>query len=144
VKAFRFRLEAVMTWRRGRLDIEESKLAALSARRHALERELEQLRANRSSASRNLKSGEPVTGNSLHWLDSYSGGLQANERALQGQLAETGRKIVAQRENVVRARRDYELLTRLKEKQHAAWVYARDREEEAAVTDTFNALRSVR
>jgi hypothetical protein len=68
MKAFRVRLERVLSWRRTELDLEESRLKQMHAAVVALDRERTELESARDDAGRSLLARAAVYGADLQLL----------------------------------------------------------------------------
>src|ERR1044072_2375279 len=105
MKAFRFRLDRVLDWRRTELDMEETRLRKLHAERAVLEREKADLESARENAGREIIEREAVYGAELQLLSSYNAavkrlGLRLDEKRMANEQA-----AASQQQKLLEARR---------------------------------------
>ena len=141
MKAFRFRLDRVLDWRRTELDLEESRLKQLHASIAALDRERAALESTRDAAARALLCQVAVDGTELHALSAYRTAVRRqSDRLLQkrrGRQAE----LDEQQQKLLEARRRLRLLENLKERRRVEWNYELQRQEMADQNGPFRAPR---
>jgi len=137
MKRFVFGLESVLRWRRSLFEQEQNRLRALVAERDAIGLRLRELEQLRQRAERALLEAPAVTGGELAALESYRRRLSAERARRQEELAGCERRIQAQRERVVEARRRVRLLERLKERRYAEWEAEANRELEALAAESY-------
>jgi len=137
VKRFAFRLERVRRWRFEQASVEELKLQRLRAEL----RQLETVRGGledelRQSESRVLaqRSIDPVE---LTSLGSYRSRARQKIRELEEHGRQYAAKIVEQRQRVMEARRQAELLERLRVKAFGEWRAGLDKEQEELASELF-------
>ena len=136
MKRFTFPLESVRVWRFRQLETEESRLHqifaerdALIARRHAMEEELRQEMG--VLAARNLEAGQ------LAALDAFRRFVSNEKSRIAAEMRLCEQRIGAQRKLVVEARRQFELLNRLREKAATSWRAENARELENTAADLY-------
>lgn len=137
MKRFDFRLERVRRWRVERADIEELALERLRAEKSRFEAALRCLKSELAlaeSGTLNQPSIDPVE---LTSLGTYRLRMRHDIRDLENRLSQQEAKIVAQRERVMEARRQAELLGRLRAKAFQAWQGAVNKEQEELAAETF-------
>jgi hypothetical protein len=137
MSAFRFPLEKVLNWRRTQLEIEEAKLQRLVAQRLALERARAELEAAGVHAEADVRGWGSVAGGDLAALSGFRRHVSAKEREIAGHHAECEKAIGEQRRVMVEAQRRCRLLERLRERRHADWKAAADRDLEAMATESY-------
>jgi flagellar export protein FliJ len=131
MKAFRFRLEQVLNWRRTELDLEEDRLRKMHRAVEALDRERAELASARDDAGRSLLSRAAVYGADLQLLASYQDAVKRQSARLERSRTERQAEIAAQQEKLMEARRRFRLLEKLRERRLAEWRYESDRQAEA-------------
>jgi flagellar export protein FliJ len=131
MKAFRFRLEQVLSWRRTELDLEESRLKQMHAAVVALDRERTELESARDDAGRSLLARAAVYGADLQLLASYRDAVKRQSARLERRRTERLKEIAAQKEKLMEARRRFRLLEKLRERRLAEWRYESARQAEA-------------
>lgn len=120
---FRFRLEKVLRHRQRRVEAEARELRLRTAACAAARRQREQVEAEISAISE-LGARQRTDGRSLlQWrlLGDYLGRLQARRLVLVAREREAASAQTAQREQLLRAHRAQEVLTRLRERQRMQW-----------------------
>ncbi len=133
MKKFHFPLEKARSWRRLRLEQEESKLdrlqgelKVLGLRRNRLDQE-EERAMRRAAYSQALPPGDLAH---LAYLRDYA---REERRRLAEAQQRVQTDIERQREAVRKARQEFEMLDRLRDQQHAEWTRAWEREQETQI-----------
>ncbi len=144
MKSFQFPLEKVLAFRKQQWEAESAILAALLHQHQEFEKELEQAEKDLHQAAQDLCLQPSLSSGGVqqHALSAESGRRAA--RRLRLALDGVASKIVRQREICLGARRDYELVRKLREARWAAWLQQADREQEALATEAFLAKRTQR
>ena len=137
MKRFSFPLDRVRRWRLEQLNVEEMKLQRLRA-------ELEGLAASKRLVQDKLTQTQwQVLGQAymqsseLETLDSYRLHIRGRIRELEHSEWERGVKLMEQRTKVIEARRQYELLEKLRKKTFGEWKTAVDKEQEDLAAELF-------
>lgn len=138
MKAFRFPLQRVMEWRALQLRAEEEKLAKMTNRLETVVRGLHALAVADLRAERELQELPLVAGVELQSLPSFQARVKKQREILEVERQQCERQIVAQRAQLLKARKDLRVLEKLKEKRYKAWLYSGDRELESVAADAFN------
>ena len=141
MKRFRFPLERVRRWREEQADLEEIKLERLFSELSAIQRQHEELLSERTQAETILNSGKPISAEELARLDVFRQHVQARCISLDQLEREHAAKIAQQRQRVVEARRQFELLERLRMKNLMQWRGASNQEQEALAAELYLARR---
>lgn len=143
VKKFSFPLEKLRLWRQRQFEAEVVRLGQYQAEQESLRlRRLALLREEELvlQAVRDLPSPSPesmqAADNFRHWCVRESARLDASER-------EAARRVAAQREVVLEARRGVEALQHLKDRRLKEWRAAADKETEEIVADLVAARWAV-
>ena len=141
MKRFDFPLEKVRQWRNEQAGLEEMKLQRIYSELRAIDEGRKRVEEELAEASRQVR-GRPVPEVvDLVNLDTFR--LFTASRLLQ--IEEAWRKCHAQveqqRQQLVEARRRFELLDKLKQTALANWRVARDKEEEELAGELFLAKR---
>lgn len=136
MKQFSFPLESVRRWRFRQLETEQGRLEqlfgerdAIAARRRALEQELKQ--ESRMLDAPGLKAGE------LAALDAFRRYVTVESHRLAAEKRACEQRIEIQRKQVLEARRQFELLNRLREKAAHQWRAEHARELENIAADLY-------
>jgi flagellar export protein FliJ len=131
MKAFRFRLDRVLDWRRAELELEETRLKQLHAARAALDQEKAALQSARDDAGRSVLARSSIDGAELHLLSSYNAAVKLLSVRLDEKRRASEQAAVAQQQKLMEARRRLRLLENLKERRLAEWKYDTERQMEA-------------
>ena len=137
MKRFNFPLERVRRWRGEQADLEAMKLERLFGDLSALERQRAQLLMDRAEAEGILNMQQPLPAAELSNLDSFRQYVQARCQSIEGLKQLQQDKIAKQREVLMEASRQYELLERLRKRNLLKWKTESDREQEALATEMF-------
>lgn len=141
MKRFQFGLERVRRWRHEQVDIEELKLQQLHSELKSLTAERERLETEEQSAHQALSVGTSISAGDLHHLDAFKQYVRAQSRKFAIQERGCEGKIAQQRQQVIEAVRQAELLERLKAQALAEWRSAYQKEEEGLAAELFLAKR---
>jgi len=137
MKRFDFPLERVLRWRREQASLEEIKLQQLRsevANVQATRRQIESERAQSESHVLTQRSIDPI---SLESLDSYRQYVAGKIRQLEYRKLQWQAKIAEQLNRVIAARRQFELLGRLKQKALDGWQDSMNKEQEQLAAELF-------
>ena len=137
MKRFDFPLDRVRRWRVEQLHLEELKLQQLLAERQALARGKQQIRQELERTQRSLLAQPSLEAVELETLDCFHHFVHARIRDFENREGEAEAKIVVQRQRVLEARRQSELLERLRHKALAEWRAAADHEQETLAAELF-------
>jgi hypothetical protein len=137
MKNFDFPLEKVRLYREKRAQLEESKLERLYAGRRAVELRRETLNQHRAETEKSLLSATSVNAAELGALDRWGRFVEQQTQIFAKQIAQCDTEIAAQRARVMEARRQFQLLDKLKEKRLAVWRAECDRELEQQAAESY-------
>jgi hypothetical protein len=142
MKRFLFPLDRVGIWRAGQAALEELKLEQLGVQMEKLSEEVRSAQTDRTESEREVLQQSTIQAMELQSLDAYRlftrdkiRGIENRQRQLEAEAAE-------QRQRVIRARRDAELLERLKQKALAAWQAASEKEQEGFAAELYLGRRT--
>ncbi|MBM3784785.1 MAG: hypothetical protein FJW30_10520 [Acidobacteria bacterium] len=136
MKKFRFSLEAALHLRELRLESEEAKLSAIHAELDAVRHAEQTLRDELEESSRAVLAAEPDAF-LLGEQDRFRQAAGRRFAAFANQAALIGQRIAEQKQKVVIARRDRELLVKLKEAARNEWLRKADRELQAVADEAY-------
>lgn len=140
MKRFHFALEPVRRWRREQAELEELELRKLYSQLQAIEAERQSIEAARLAAEQILQ--DPNIGSEdLVNLESFRFHSRNRLRQAEEKRKQAETKIHEQRNKVVEAKRQFELLERLKQKRVAEWRAAQDKEQEELAAELYLAKR---
>ena len=143
MKRFDFSLETVRRWRLERAGVEELKLRQILAEKQTLAATKQQIERETAQTVRKLLAQRSVASIELASLDSFRLFVRGRIRDLESQERQCEARIIAQREKVVEARRQFELLDRLRQKAFTEWRAAGNKEQEEMAAELFLA-KSIR
>jgi len=143
MKRFDFPLETVRRWRLERAGVEELKLRQILAEKQKLAATKQQIESETVQTVRKLLAQSSVASIELASLDSFRLFVRGRIRDLESQERQCEARIIAQREKVVEARRQFELLDRLRQKAFTEWRAAGNKEQEDIAAELFLA-KSIR
>ncbi len=133
MKAFQFRLEQALRWRRTQLDLEKAKAATAAAKIAAIRTEIESCRQARSTAAPHVNPQN--SGDALALWGAFAANNAKRIRDLQRSAQEAERALAAMMPKLVEANRAVKLLENLKETAHEQWREGFNKELEAAAAD---------
>jgi hypothetical protein len=137
MKRFHFPLERVRRWRLEQLNVEELKLQKVRADRQLLAEAKQQVRDGMAKSRRDVLAQPAVLGMELENLDSYGIHVRELVRGFEKLEQEAEAKVVEQRNRVLEARRQFELLDGLRTKALVKWRAEGDREQEALAGELY-------
>jgi hypothetical protein len=139
MKRFSFSLDRVRLWRQEQVEMEEMRLAALHTALRLILEERKQVDVERQRAEQGVDRGCPAE---MIQLAQFRRHIGQREQAL-GPREQAQRVLVeAQRVRLLEARRQYQLLHELHQKQFAAWRAACDKEQEDLAAELYLARRA--
>jgi flagellar export protein FliJ len=131
MKAFRFRVDRVLDWRRTELDLEENRLKQMHAAVAALDRERADLETAAAEARREVAQAETSDALELHALDAYRRAVDLHRLRLADKRRQRQVELAGQQQKLLEARRRCQLLENLRDRRLAEWKYETQRQEEA-------------
>jgi hypothetical protein len=117
--------------------MEEGKLQELFDERRRIDEKICELRRSRSEAEDGVLRLDAVPGETLRALEAHRAFLARETDRWGRRRVDCERRIEAQRARVLQAERDLRLLERLRQRRHAEWKVAADREQESLATESF-------
>ena len=140
MKRFEFTLDKVRHWRLGQADVEELKLQKLHLDLRAVDVEREQIEAERADAER-IRMLPGVNAQDLANLDTFRQYIRTGILANVKKRSQCQAEVEEQRQKLIEARRQFELLDKLKQKSLAEWQTAQDKEQEELAGELYLAKR---
>ena len=128
MKAFKFPLEKVLSWRHLQMRAEEEKLALLQRYLENLNQKANALAAAEMNSRLRLLSMESLQGADLHALAPFQERVKKERAALSAEKAQCEKRIAMQRVRLLKARKNFRVLEKLKERRLEAWQYENNRE----------------
>jgi hypothetical protein len=144
MKRFQFSLERVRSWRAGQAALEELKLEQLRENLEALKMERRNIYVERARSEQAVLGQPSMEATELESLDAYRLHTRTRIRDLENRERQTAAQVEEQRQRVIAARRDAELLERLKRKALDEWQAASGREQETLAAELYLAKRARR
>lgn len=137
MKSFQFPLEKVLAFRKRQWEAEAAILESLIANRAHLESERRRVQAAVEEAGKQIASSACVSSASLAEFRLAQASSREALREMGTLLANLHGKIAERQRAFLQARRNYELVLRLREKRFAEWLSEVNRQEEADATESF-------
>ncbi|HUS06922.1 MAG TPA: hypothetical protein VMZ52_11520 [Bryobacteraceae bacterium] len=121
MRIFQFSLASVLEWRKAQAGLQEMQLALLVAELHNLEASQKRVAADRTAAHQFVKAGAQINWTDLMALDSFDQFSDNQQLILTRRKEDCRNRIAAQQRKVFEARRDFQLLEKLRERKKAEW-----------------------
>ncbi len=137
MKSFHFRLEKVLEWRRTQLELEENNFRKQVAALAELDRQAAEIEAAGQRSEAIVRTWNPVAGGELEALDRFRLHVKARELEMEIPRGEARRRLAAQQEVMLEARRRLRLLEKLRARRVAEWQAACDKELEEMASESF-------
>ena len=137
MKSFRFPLEKVLVFRKRQWEAEAAVLESLIANRAHLESERWRVEESMEEAGKRIASAAWVSGEKVAEFRLAHASSREAVRGIAAQLTSIHAKIAEQQRAFRHARRNYELVARLREKRYAEWLKDVNRQEEADATESY-------
>jgi hypothetical protein len=137
MKRFNFPLDRVRRWRLKQLNVEELKLQQLRAELEGLATSKRFIQDELAQTQRQVLGQAYMQSSELETLDSYRLHIRGRIRELENCEWERGVKLMEQRTRVIEARRQYELLEKLRKKSFGEWKTAVNKEQEDFAAELF-------
>src|SRR5271169_5724190 len=130
MKRFHFPLDRVRRWRAEQATLEELKLEQLVDHLTRLRLEKRGIESARTLSEQEVLGQPSIEATELQSLDAYRLHTRNQIRDIENREREAGAAVARQIERVIEARRQAELIERLKQKAFNEWQTASDREQE--------------
>ena len=138
MKRFQFNLERVRQYRKLQMEAEQVKLEHAQARLLSLDHMEAELLRQKNEAGETIPVGSSFqTGEQLERLDGFRRYLVRMAHLLEIRRAEAIAVLVAQQTVLLEARRNYELLNRLKDRSRGQWQASFNREQEQVTAELY-------
>jgi hypothetical protein len=137
MKRFEFPLERVRRWRAEQASLEELKLRQLIAAKDRLEAAKRQAETEGRKSAQQVLAQPSLEASELHYLDAYRLHIQRRVSDIDNRARQCAAQIVKQRQRVIEARRQFELLDRLRTAALAEWRAASNKEQEDLAAELF-------
>jgi flagellar export protein FliJ len=137
MKSFRFSLQRVLDWRTLQMRQEEEKLGGLQNKLAEIVHRENALMAAQVKSESALLGLEAIGGSDLRALAAFQLHMQSERVALKAARTQCEAQIVEQRKRLLKARRDYRVLEKLKERRLKTWSYLSDRETEETAAESY-------
>lgn len=137
MKKFEFRMDSALRWRNTQLKLERAKLQTLFAEQQRLNRDIDNLKQERTAAVLAVHESKELQASELRSLASYLVGAEFRTNLLQEQLAKRNDLIERQRAQVLDAELQVRLLEKLKEKKKAEWQTEFEKELESNAAEAW-------
>ena len=137
MKRFQFPYERVMEWRDKLAEKERAELQRLHGTRSELEGALARLQATIGESRVRPESGNAIHATDLQQAALYMEALRSQQQAIGRKQQECQTAIVRQTGVCLVARRDHELLVRLRDRRLTTWETELNRETENSAADSW-------
>jgi len=137
MKRFDFPLERVRRWRAEQANLQELKLRQFIAAKEGFEAAKREAGAEGRRVQEEVLARPRLEGRELQTLDAYLAHVQSHIADLDGRARQCEAQIVKQRQRVMEARRQFELLDRLRAAALAEWQAASNKEQEDLAAELF-------
>jgi flagellar export protein FliJ len=139
VKSFQFPLQRVFDWRALQMRTEEEKLGALQHRLATLVHRENALMAAELKSSQGLIKLPSISGAELQALAAFQIRMKTERASLKAGRLQCEKLVAEQRTRLLKARRDYRVLEKLRTKRWKEWQYINDREVEEIAAESYMA-----
>lgn len=143
MRRFHFPLERVRRWRAEQLTLEDLKLQQVRAERQTMASARKHIQNELLRSQQEVLSEPCIDALQLESLDTFRRYIQRKVRDIENRERQAEAKVVDQRQRVLEARRQFELLNRLHQKALAEWHAAAGKEQETLAAEMFLA-KSIR
>ena len=143
MKRFVFPLDTVRRWRLERAGIEELKLRQILAQKQNLAAARARFQSEMAQTAQQILGQPSMQSLELESLDSFRVHVRGRVRDIENQERQCEAGIVVQRNIMLEARRQFELLERLRQKAFTEWQAAVNKEQEEMASELFLA-KSIR
>ncbi len=130
MKKFRFPLERLLNYRRSRLAAEQARLDRLLAELTGIERARSSLEREERMVSESIRRLPVLSSDQLAAVAAFRRFAAAEAQRLAAEAAAAASRVAAQRESVLSARREVEVLEKLRERRMRDWRREMDQEME--------------
>ena len=137
MKSFQFPLQRVFEWRGLQMRSEEERLAGMQHQLATLVHRETALTAAEVKSSLGLMQQAAISGSDLQSLAAYQLRMKAERAALKLSRVQCEHQILEQRKTLLKARRNFRVLEKLRENRMKEWVYLYDRETENMAADAY-------
>jgi flagellar export protein FliJ len=128
VTPFRFPLDRVLDWRRIQMRAEEEKLAIEQQKLDQVTQRIQTLASAEMRSEWDVRKLETAGAGDLRALSAFQTRARKMNEALIAEKQKCEKQIVAQRARLIKARKDFRILEKLKERRHKTWMYLSERE----------------
>lgn len=135
MKKFRFPLDRLRNWRQSRFEAEQARLQALFAEQRRVQAQRDALIREMDASVDRLAAGGSACAEELIALNSFCLYAQHEARRLDQSQKHIGHDIEKQRAALLAARRDVEVLEKLREQRLRQWRVEAGREQEGLVAE---------
>jgi flagellar export protein FliJ len=137
MRKFHFPLDSVLRWRETAVSQEEAKLRRLFREDQRIALAIEQTRAEGAAAEQDIRRQREMVSTDLRSLAAFRLRVEENLDRLAQRRTQQAALIEKQRQALLEAERQFQLLVKLKERRHAEWTYEAGRETENFAQESF-------
>jgi flagellar export protein FliJ len=137
MRAYEFRLQRALEWRRTQLDLEENRFRQAAAALEAIALEAVKIDLVKSRAEVAVRQSQAVEAGDLWALAAYRQRLIAELQALAERRRVAVQRMEEQRHKMIEAQRRVRLLEKLDQRRRDEWSREQDKEMEALASESF-------
>lgn len=141
MQRFKFPLQSVLEYRQLQLDLERARINELLGALTSLEDERERLRAHLAAEEQSTKYQGAVEPLELLALDAFARSAANQQDRIGRRRRELMATLDQQKQKVVEAQRNYDLLEKLHDRRRSSWRHAESKELDDLASDAFLARR---
>ena len=134
---FHFPLQKVLEWRGKQLQLEEARFKQRIADLAEIDQKLTAIETAEWNAEKQLHRGSGIFGEDLAALGNYHRFARGRIRQLVSERAEALKRLAAQEQTMLEARRRSRLLERLRERRLSEWEAAKDKELDEVASESY-------
>jgi flagellar biosynthesis chaperone FliJ len=137
MKQFRFPLDSVLRWRQMTLEQEQAKLQRLFIEEQRIALAIDHTRAQGAAAEQAIREQGVMVSTDLQSLAAFRLSVEEKRRTLLERKARQAALVEKQRQVVLEAERQFQLLVKLRERRMSEWQYEAGRETETFAQEAF-------
>jgi hypothetical protein len=137
MKRFQFSGESLLKWRTQTVEREDARLHVLFAEAAKLEKSLKDSIRSREIAAVEIRASATVSADDLRALDAFCRHTQEQEKAIHRKMDDCAKRTRDQQQRCLLARRDEQLLLKLKERRLHEWQYEMQKELDENASEAF-------
>jgi flagellar export protein FliJ len=137
MKSFQFPLDKALDWRRTELRMAEARVEQQLTALTSIDQARAELDATGHRTEVEVRRFEPLAGGDLGALGAFRLAIRVRGRELAAKRVESQKELATRQAAMMEARRRFRLLEKLKERRHAEWQSAANRELDEMAADSY-------